>query len=188
MNCITICVKESTFELFKKGDSIAFEEIYNLYSNLIYRKVFRLCLDSEICADIVQESFTRLFIHRDKIKDREGIFPYLYTVSRRLVISSFRKSVSEMVYQEYLEKYYDERDQHLLESIVSKDLSTKIHDVMDTLPEKQAKVFKLNKIEDLSYREIAEKLGVSPNTVRNQIAIATKIIRLKVNKLLTILF
>ncbi|GAA4519395.1 hypothetical protein GCM10023173_22260 [Sphingobacterium thermophilum] len=93
-----------------------------------------------------------------------------------------------MVYQEYLEKYYDERDQHLLESIVSKDLSTKIHDVMDTLPEKQAKVFKLNKIEDLSYREIAEKLGVSPNTVRNQIAIATKIIRLKVNKLLTILF
>lgn len=188
MDYVNISINKTVFELFKRGDSIAFEEIYNLYSHLIYRKVNRLCQDSEICSDIVQESFTKLFLNRQKIADSDGIFPYLYTISRRLAISSFRKSISEMEYQVYLEKHYDEKEQSLMEVIVSKDLSDKIQDVLESLPEQQAKVFKLNKIDDLSYKEIAEELGVSPHTVRNQIAMATKIIRFKLNKLLTLFF
>lgn len=188
MTNINFYIDQDVFELFKKGDSIAFEKIYNLYSDLIFSKVYRLCTQVDICSDIVQESFTKLFINRHKIQDSEGIFPFLYIVSRRLAISTFRNCIAKKNYEYYLTKHYDEKEQCLMENIVSKDLKENIYNALECLPEQQAKVFKLNKVDELSYKEIADRLGISHHTVRNLIALATRTIRHRVNRFLTILF
>ncbi|NGM90421.1 sigma-70 family RNA polymerase sigma factor, partial [Parapusillimonas sp. SGNA-6] len=59
---------------------------------------------------------------------------------------------------------------------------------IDELPERQKQVYTMNKLEDKSYQEIADDLGLSRSTVKNQIITATKIIRLKLSKYHLLLF
>ena len=59
---------------------------------------------------------------------------------------------------------------------------------IDSLPEKCREVFILSKRDGLKYEEIAEELGLSVNTVRNQISKALKVLKEGVHKLYTFFF
>ncbi|ERJ60911.1 RNA polymerase sigma factor [Sphingobacterium paucimobilis] len=172
------------FEQFRDGDEQVFESVYHAYYKTLFTKINNLCNDTELSNEVIQETFIQLFINKEKIKEPEALYPFLYTVSKRMAISAFRKSVVRMQYQEYLQYTFEESSEARGLSILDDDMTSRIHEMIDELPTEQKKVFKMNKIEEMSYKEIAESVGVSPHTVRNQIANATKLIRLKVSKML----
>ena len=64
----------------------------------------------------------------------------------------------------------------------------KLWTAIDSLPEKCREVFILSKRDGLKYEEIAEELGLSVNTVRNQISKALKVLKEGVHKLYTFFF
>ncbi|WP_430981279.1 sigma factor-like helix-turn-helix DNA-binding protein [Sphingobacterium faecium] len=55
-------------------------------------------------------------------------------------------------------------------------------------PTQQQKIFRMNKLDELSYKEIAAEIGVSKHTVRNHLATACNFVRLKLDKILYLLF
>lgn len=175
------------FLFFQQGDQHVFEDVYHTYFDLLIEKVYRLCKEISIAEEIVQESFVQLFLHREKLKDAEGIYPYLYVVSKRLAISHFRKKVNQEQYQDYYAHIWEESVGESQKRIEEKDLLDIIHKAVDELPKQQQLIYRMNKLEDKSYREIAETIGLSKNTVRNHIASASKIIRLKLHKLFFLL-
>lgn len=59
----------------------------------------------------------------------------------------------------------------------SKELQARVNDAMMVLPEKCREVFHLSRNEQLSYKEIAEQMNISPKTVENQVGKALKIMR-----------
>lgn len=172
---------------FQQGDERVFECVYNTYFDIVLEKVYRLCHDVSVAEGIVQESFVQLFLNREKLKDPEGIYPYLYTVSRRLAISHFRKKIHQEQYQEYCADIWTESTHESQKRIEDKNLMDVLQKAIDELPRQQGLVYRMNKLEDKSYREIAETIGLSKNTVRNHIANASKVIRLKLHNLLILL-
>ena len=172
------------FLSFQKGDEHVFEYVYNIYFDVVIQKVYRLCSDIAVAEEIVQESFVHLFFYKEKLVDAEGIYPYLYTVSKRLAISHFRKKINQEQYQDYYAYIWEESTDEGQRRIEEKDLQHIIQNAIDELPKQQRLVYRMNKLEDKSYHEIADTVGVSKNTVRNQIASASKIIRLKLSNLL----
>jgi RNA polymerase sigma-70 factor (ECF subfamily) len=61
--------------------------------------------------------------------------------------------------------------QHEIEErIMTKDLLDHINEEIDTLTEQQRIIYELNRNEDMTYKEIAEKLGISPKTVQYHIS------------------
>ena len=188
MSHIDFCISHEIFVKLQAGDEQAFELIYNKFYGPLFKKVNSLCKNEDISNEIIQETFTQFFLNKSKIKEAEGVYAYLYTVSRRFAISSFRKSVVQANYQSYISKTFIEADSETFQSIIEKDLYKNLHHLIDELPEQQGKVFKMNKLEEMSYKEIANSIGTSAHTVRNQIASATKIIRLRMSKLLILLF
>lgn len=175
---------EKEFLCFQQGDEFVFEYIYNLYFETVIQKVYRLCRDVAVAEEIVQESFVQLFLHKERLEDAEGIYPYLYTVSKRLAISHFRKKVSQERYEDYYAHVWEESTDENQKRIEEKDLRRIVQRAIDELPKQQRLVYRMNKLEDKSYHEIADAVGLSKNTVRNQIASASKIIRLKLSDLL----
>jgi|SRR5699024_7083066 len=171
------------FLFFQQGDKHIFEYVYHTYFDLVIEKVYRLCKEVSIAEEIVQESFVQLFLYREKLKDPGGIYPYLYVVSKRLAISHFRKKVSQEQYQDYYSHIWEESTDQSQKRIEEKDLLDIIHKAVDELPKQQRLVYRMNKLEDKSYHEIADAIGLSKNTVRNHIASASKIIRLKLHNL-----
>ncbi len=179
---------EDEFLSFQSGDEYIFKYVYDTYYDLIIRKVYRLCRDVEVAEEIVQESFVQLFLHKDRLEDATGIYPYLYTVSKRQAISWFRKKVTRERFQEYLLHQWQEQSDESQHSMDEKDIAQIIYDVIDQLPTQQRLVYKMNKVDEKSYHEIADAVGISKNTVRNHIANASKIVRFKLDNLLFLLF
>ncbi|MFD1771605.1 RNA polymerase sigma factor [Sphingobacterium suaedae] len=187
MDLAGFTITVTAFEQLQSGDEQAFESVYHAYHPLIFANVNRLCNDTELSIEIVQETFVQLFLHKGKLGEPEALYPFLYTVSKRLAISAFRRSVVRIKYEQYLKHTFKEESQESESLIFKNDLSIKLQELINELPDQQRKVFKMNKLDDMSYKEIADLMGVSPHTVRNQIASATRIIRLKVDKLLFLL-
>ncbi|PRD45547.1 RNA polymerase sigma factor [Sphingobacterium haloxyli] len=179
---------EEEFLSFQEGDEHIFEYVYNIYFDIIVKKVYRLCKEVAVAEEITQESFVQLYLHKENLKDAEGIYPYLYVVSKRLAISHFRKKVNREEYENYRASSWEESTDENQKRIEDKDLSTVIQNAINELPQQQRVVYQMNKLEDKSYHEIANSVGLSKNTVRNHIATATKIIRLKLNNFLFLLF
>src|SRR5690606_33071918 len=90
------------FLSFRRGDEHIFEYVYNTYFDVVVQKVFRLCRDLSVAEEIVQESFIQLFLNKERLDGPDGIYPYLYTVSKRLAISHFRRKVNMQRYEGYL--------------------------------------------------------------------------------------
>jgi RNA polymerase sigma-70 factor (ECF subfamily) len=62
-------------------------------------------------------------------------------------------------------------------SLVAKELQSRIHKALEQLPEQCRTIFQMSRFEELKYRDIAERLEISPKTVENQMGKALKIMR-----------
>ncbi len=121
--------------------------------------------DLDNAEDVVQESFTSMWSKLGEGAEIKNMRAYLYASVRNKCLDQL-KSVSR----------YEELHPQLAESLeweeeVREDSFTEaqLWTAIDALPAKRREILLLNKKEGLKYSEIAEKLGLSVNTVRNQI-------------------
>jgi len=66
---------------------------------------------------------------------------------------------------------------NILREIEGREVEQKIHKIIDELPDKCRQIFIMSRVYELSHKEIATILEVSPKTVENQVGLALKFIR-----------
>ena len=165
----------------------------NINFDDLFRYNYRpLCLyalhylgDADLSEDIVQESYTALW---EKLQEGAHVLnrkSYLYMMVRNRCLDHLRK---KGIPTESL-KPYDTYG--IIDDDDAQDRSrteARLWTAIDALPEKCREIFILSKRDGLKYEEIAEELGLSVNTVRNQIAKALKLIKEGAVKIFTFLF
>ena len=78
--------------------------------------------------------------------------------------------------------------EHPAKKIVAGELEKKIHSAMNELPEQCRTIFQMSRFEDLKYREIAERLGISVKTVETQMSKALRILRTRLAEYLPVIW
>ena len=161
--------------------------------NDLFRYNYRpLCLyalhylqDADLAEDIVQESYTALW---EKLQEGSHVFnrkSYLYMMVRNRCLDHLRKKGIPTESLKPYDTYGIIDDDDAQER---SQTEARLWTAIDSLPEKCREVFILSKRDDLKYEEIAEELGLSVNTVRNQISKALKVLKEGVHKLYTFFF
>ena len=159
----------------------------------LFRYNFRpLCLyalhyvgDVDIAEDIVQECFMKLWERLEQGSAVDNRRAYLYmTVRNRCLDQLRRKGIPTESLKPY-DTYGIIDDDDAAER---SQTEAKLWTAIDSLPEKCREVFILSKRDGLKYEEIAEELGLSVNTVRNQISKALKILKEGARKILMFFF
>lgn len=130
--------------------------------------------------DTVQFIFIRLWEKRDHISTHE-IKAYLYVAARLRIINAIRDNQRR---EELIQNYYlNELIEADAEDIIDmEEFSAFIQEVVERLPEKTRRAYRLNREEKLSYKEIAARENVSVKTVENQIGQALRTIREQARK------
>jgi RNA polymerase sigma-70 factor (ECF subfamily) len=166
----------------KKGSSKAFDRIYQMYAKRLYAYCLQFTkspIDSE---DIVQDVFVKLWMNREKIRQEDTLRSLLFIMTKHRIINAFHSKINQPVYEEYVnykgEMSINDTGQHL----EYQEFVEKLEKALKTLSPTQQKVITMSKIEQLSNKEIAAKLSLSEQTVRNQISVGLKNLKQELDK------
>lgn len=167
----------------KNGSYKAFERIYQLYAKRLFAYCMQFTKSQEESEEIVQDVFMRLWTNRTKIRQENTLRSLLFIMTKHYLINAFRTKINQPEFEEYVhyrnELSVDETSQHL----EYEEFIANFHAILKTLPETQQKVITLSKIEQLTNKEIAEKLSLSEQTVKNQLSLGLKFLKEKLENI-----
>lgn len=173
-------VIEQENELLQKiieGDTFAFKKVYELYQGRIFLFAYRFTKSKAAAEEIVQEVFVRLWEKREKVQINKNFSSYLLTITKNLVLDGLRKAALDKKVQQQIYNYMQALQNTSAEQMIQKELDRLHRQALDTLSPQRRNVYLLSREEELSYEQIAERLHISKNTVRNIMGEALQTIR-----------
>lgn len=163
----------------KEGDHQAFYEVYNRSNKMLFHFVRKFIQDTDAIDDIIHDAFLNLWNARHRIDPKYPIDAYLFRITRNLVFKHLKsqlKSAEAMVELRYFEE--KRAVQHSAEqSIIHEEYEGIYELAIDRLPPQRRRIFIMSREKGLSYKEIAQFLDISPNTVKEHMSLAMKSIR-----------
>lgn len=168
----------------KSGSREAFNLLYEYYSPQLYSYSLHWTKSHEKSEGIVQNVFMKLWLKRSTIKNEESISHFLFTTAKFQLINTYRKNVHSPIFEEYTQ-YKDEIKLSVNKTddpINYDEFCEIIEKIKRTLPPTQQKVFDYSIFQQLNIAEIAEKMNLNKQTVRNQLSLALKVFRKELDK------
>lgn len=159
------------------GDADSFRKIYECYQGKVFLFALRLTKSKSAAEEAVQEVFVRIWEKREKIKIEKSFNAYILTITKNLILDGLKKAAHDKTIQQKIYQNIQALQNSSVDQLIEKELARLHQQAVDRLSPQKKIVFLLSREEELSYEEIAERLGVSKNTVRNQMSDALKSIR-----------
>lgn len=168
--------------MLKQRDKLAFAEIHDRYSMVVYYKANRMLGDKDTAKDMVQDIFTSLWEKAGDIHDEGNLAGYLFIATRNSVLKLIQKGKTKDEYLSALGKYSEEVSYDMLERLDERELMALVLQEIEKLPPKMREVFQLSRLEHLSHKEIAMRLNISEATVRQQVKNSIRVLRGRLTK------
>ena len=149
-----------------------FEEIYIQHWGKLYAFCYKSTGDSSLSKNIVQDIFTDLW-ERQHQTNIISIESYLFRSAKNQIFKTYRQ-------QKFDTTPLDERFEHFLSEEPDPEETDQIDELyrlLDKLPQKRRQILIMNKLEQMNIDEIAERLGISVQTVKNQLSAGLKQLR-----------
>lgn len=155
-----------------------FEKIYAEYWGKLNAFSFKITQDEHLAQNVVQDVFIDLWERRKKI-DVASVENYLFRAVKNQIFKNYRNDkFDKTILEDHFENY-------LIENISAFDteISDKLYILLNTLPEKRKEIIMMHKIQEMNIDEIAVELNISKQTVKNQITMGLKQLRLGLKNL-----
>lgn len=160
-----------------EGDEKAFTILFDLYLGKLKPFVEKLSPSPADAREIVQETFIRLWLNRDKLPQVTNIGGYIF----RIAANQYHMAVRRALLQDKTLDGFKTTIHHSANpterTVRLNELQRLINEAVQRLPEKRRQIFRLSRNEGMTIAEIARALGLSPKTVKNTLFTALANIR-----------
>ncbi|MEZ4918416.1 MAG: RNA polymerase sigma-70 factor [Saprospiraceae bacterium] len=166
------------WEELMKGSQQALRSLFERYYPILVQDLRRYLADEDQCRDLAQDVFVDIWNKRKQLQVQTSVEAYLRRAARNKALNFLKQN--QRMQLEDSSTWYDVEDQgqHERQLLEHKEsLESALHEAIDALPEKCRVVFVLSRFENMSHKEIAEQLDISPKTIENQITKAMKLLR-----------
>ena len=183
-------IEKDVVEQFILGNEKACELIFHRSKGKLKGFLKKVLPKGEDEESVLQEVYLKLWATRKFIQPNKNFEAYLFAIARNLVIDVMRKRLHRQKYLEDLCQQLKEGQNNSLDTLAVveySELEKKIVRLIDQLPEKRRAIFKLNRLDGLTYREIAAKLNISENTVDSQMRKALAFFHIEMDHFLLII-
>lgn len=161
--------------LVGNGDERAFSAIVGHYTPIIYAQLLLYLKNAQRAEEAVQDIFMSIWRNREKLPGMENFPGYVYVITRNKVHTIIKEKVFAAT-----EPPPDTLQTQLAgpaTAVQLKELQQAIYQGIDRLPARRKEVFKLSRLENLTYDEIGGRLGISRNAVKQHITEAMVFLR-----------
>ena len=155
-----------------EGDEIAFNQLFLQWHQLLAGYVFRITESRELTEEIVQDVFMNIWMVRETLAEINNFKYFLLVVSRNQAFDILKKQLKEQKLKRVWKK------ENMPEpSVPDNDDKTShyslIDQAIDSLPPRRKEVYLLSRHERHTYKEIADRLGISRESVKTHLKLAS---------------
>lgn len=171
----------------RNGDQQSFAEIYSRYWTQLYLHAARMLGDPEEARDVVQEVFLIFWSKVERLPEIGNVRAYLFRMIRNRVLDLLK----EQKYRDdtiiAISDFFDTESPDTDSAIHELELIRLIEKEVVDMPSKMREIYELSRVEQLSHKEIAQRLAITVFTVKTQLNNALRRIRARIGHLLSII-
>lgn len=169
----------------QRGDQKAFDTLFRRYYPMLYAYGHRF-VELEDAEEIVEDSLLWIWENRETLVIESSLNSYLFKMVYRRALNKLAHidatQRADTRFYEDMQEMLQDTDYYQIE-----ELAKRIEDAVAALPESYREAFVMHRFRDMSYKEIAETLGVSPKTIDYRIQQALKQLRVDLKDYLPLL-
>ena len=159
----------------QRGDQKAFDTLFRRYYPMLCAYGHRF-VELEDAEEIVEDSLLWIWENRETLVIESSLNSYLFKMVYRRALNKLAHidatQRADTRFYEEMQEMLQDTDYYQIE-----ELAKRIEDAVAALPESYREAFVMHRFRDMSYKEIAETLGVSPKTIDYRIQQALKQLR-----------
>lgn len=162
-----------------QGSYKDFQVLYDYYAPMLYGFSLKMTKSTEMSKEIVQVTFIKIWTGRKDIRVECSFKSFLFTMAKNLILNKFRDEMSSPVFDDYMQIAENEGvSRNTVEDyIYFEELKHSLSDAKKELTDRQREVFEHSKEYGMQNAEIARKLQISEQTVKNILSGALKSLR-----------
>lgn len=162
--------------LIASGDEVAFTQLYLHFGKKLIQFAVSLIRSKEIAEELVEDVFVKLWSNRERIREIDNLTVYLYVSVKNKSLNALSSKANELISApfDYLDTVLDEFAPDPYNMMITVEMMTRMREAIESLPPRCKIIFKLVREDGLKYKEVAEILNISVNTIDVQMAIAVK--------------
>ena len=153
-----------------------FKQLFLPCHRKLFSVAYRLMSNAQAAEDMVQETFLKLWMQRDKIEKVDNPEAYSITVLRRIFYDKIRAGHLQEVDKD-VGSLQVSSSQNISKQLEEADEYQRVRQLITHLPEPQARIMLMRDIEDCSFEEISTETGLTEVNIRSILSRARKKIR-----------
>ncbi|HEX3168337.1 MAG TPA: RNA polymerase sigma-70 factor [Chitinophagaceae bacterium] len=165
--------------LLAQKDETAFEQLFKTHFKRLHAYAFTILRDEVEAEEMVQQVFFKLWERNETLSLTGSVSAYLYRAVHNESLNYIKHQKVRSNHQLHVAYSMKNEAEHPAKKVIAGELEKKIHSALNELPEQCRTIFQMSRFDELKYREIADKLGISVKTVENQMGKALKLLRQK---------
>ncbi|HEX2608356.1 MAG TPA: RNA polymerase sigma-70 factor [Flavisolibacter sp.] len=165
--------------LLGKRDEKAFEQVFTSHFRQLHAYAMTLVKEEMAAEEMVQHVFYKLWERSEALSISGSIAAYLYRAVHNESLNYLKHMKVRSAHQLHVIHRSGQESDMATNQLHLKELEGRLRIALNELPEQCRTIFQLSRFEELRYREIADRLGISVKTVENQMGKALKLLRTK---------
>lgn len=166
-------------------DEQIFEKLFREHYNLLCNYAGKFIADNQVTEDIVQSFFITVWEKKHLSLTADVFLPYACRAIKNSCINYYKHTI---IQEDFFAALSEEWQENFAEEEVEFIYKREVQQALQKLPEKCRRVFLLKCVSELKYKEIADMLDISVNTVKYHIGEAFRIMKEELNHLYTLFF
>lgn len=172
--------EEEIFELLKTNRKLGIEELYKIYSKLVFGVIYSILKNTDETEDVLQNVFIKIFkLDNEKLPTKSHL-SWLYSVAKNETINYIKKYSKEKKFENLYEISDNDTE---IEKVLDKEY---FNNLIKNLPQKQQEILSLKIVSNLSFKEIANILNMKIPTVQWHYYKSLNTIKLLLGNVITI--
>jgi RNA polymerase sigma-70 factor (ECF subfamily) len=171
----------------RQSNEKVFEYLFQQYHVALFRFSLKYVRMPDVAEEIVHDVLLYLWQHRNTLLIKVSLQAYLYTATKHRSLDYLKSQYAQQSYESELPDLpaiHSQPDADLHQQ----ELAGFIQRAIEVLPERCRIIYTMHRTAELTYKEIAEQLGISPKTVEAQMGIALQRLRKYLQEHWTTLF
>ena len=174
-------IDEQLWQALKEGDQQAYAKIYNNHINKLYSYGKKLCSNTVLVEDAIQDVFIELWKYKSNLGPIRSIHAYLCSCLRRHLLKTLKKDRIFVLNGQHLNEDNFEFELSVQELLVRDQEKQaevqKIKKALELLTKRQKEVIYLRYFQDLNYQEIADMMGLNQRSTYNLVSKAIYLLK-----------